>query len=378
MRIAQIAPPWIAIPPQHYGGTENVIYHLVEELVALGHDVTLFAPGDAHTSAQQIAFIPHSLIAEGVPWQANLKAYYHLHKALQYVAAHDFDIVHTHLSSSADMYLFPLSASLTTPHVTTLHSHFPFDHGPDNWIGDADQHFMEWAEHISLVAISKSARAHQHVPINFVGVVHHGIRVQEYQPDNTEQDDYFVWMGRMTRAKGLHLAIEAALKAGVPLRIAGIKDGQKGEELAYYHHMIEPYIDGQHIRLVGPQTMQQKIALFSRARSLLNPIEWEEPFGMVMIEAMATGCPVIAFARGAAPEIITHGENGFLARSVDDMVDCIARIDEIDRGTVRQYVEHHFSARTMAENYLRVYQRVIDASPSGRITEPLVAGIFQP
>src|SRR5690349_6949543 len=111
MRIAQIAPPWIAIPPQNYGGTENIIYHLVEELVALGHDVTLLAPGDARTSARQVSFIPSSLIAEGVPWQANLKAYYHLHKALEYVTSHDFDIVHTHLSSSGDMYLFPLSTS---------------------------------------------------------------------------------------------------------------------------------------------------------------------------------------------------------------------------------------------------------------------------
>jgi glycosyltransferase involved in cell wall biosynthesis len=125
MKIAHIAPPWIAIPPKNYGGTENVIYNLVEEQIAQGHDVALFAPGDAKTSAKHVSFFPASLLASGVPMQAHLKAYYHLHKAVEYIKEHDFDIVHTHLSSTTDMYIFPLTAPLTTPHVTTLHSNFP-------------------------------------------------------------------------------------------------------------------------------------------------------------------------------------------------------------------------------------------------------------
>src|SRR5712692_2205407 len=157
LKIAHIAPPWITIPPKNYGGTEVVIYNLVEEQVAQGHDVTLFAPGDAKTSAKQISFFPRSLLEAGVPWQAHLKAYYHMHKAVEYVKEHDFDILHTHLSSSSDLYIFPLTAPLTTPHVTTLHSRFPFDR-VQSWTGDADAFYMEWAPNVPIVAISEAAR----------------------------------------------------------------------------------------------------------------------------------------------------------------------------------------------------------------------------
>ncbi|HTK11731.1 MAG TPA: glycosyltransferase, partial [Ktedonobacteraceae bacterium] len=154
MKIVHIAPPWLALPPQNYGGTEIVLYHLIEEQVAQGHDVTLVAPGDARTSAQLISFFPRSLIASGVPWTGHLKAYYHLTKAVDYIKQHDFDIVHVHLSSSADMYLFPLMAQLATPHVMTLHSRFPFDR-VQTWTGDADEYYMEWAATMPIVAISE-------------------------------------------------------------------------------------------------------------------------------------------------------------------------------------------------------------------------------
>jgi glycosyltransferase involved in cell wall biosynthesis len=360
MKIAQIAPPWMAIPPKNYGGTENVIYNLVEELVALGHDVTLLAPGDSHTSAQLVAFIPTSLKEEGVPWDANLKAYYHLHKSFEYVAQHHFDIVHMHLSSTADMYLFPLSSTLSIPHVTTLHSHFPFDKGPNNWLGDADQHYMEWSEQVRLVAISESARKQQKMPVRFVGVVHHGIDASLYiPPSDIVPGNHFVWLGSFVPTKGPHLAIEAARRTGAPLVLAGIKNTQDPEVMAYFDQKIEPYIDGNQIRYIGPVNMEQKVALLSSARALLNPIDWEEPFGMVMIEAMATGCPVISFARGAAPEIIAHGKSGFLASTLDEMTQYMDRIDEIDRATVHQYVQRHFSSRVMAESYVRIYQKIV-------------------
>ena len=137
MKIAQIAPPWISIPPKNYGGTESVLSALVEEQIAQGHDVTLFAPGDAKTSAKLVSFFPRSLLQEGIPWSMHLKAFYHLQKALGQIREQDFDIVHTHLSSTTDMYIFPLTATLAIPHVTTLHSHFPFDHATDGRIGDA-------------------------------------------------------------------------------------------------------------------------------------------------------------------------------------------------------------------------------------------------
>lgn len=361
MKIAHIAPPWITIPPKNYGGTEIVIYNLVEEEVAQGHDVTLFAPGDAKTSAKQISFFPKSLVEEGIPWAAHLKAYYHLYKSIEYIKEHDFDIVHTHLSSSSDMYIFPLTASLATPHVTTLHSRFPFDR-VQSWLGKADEYYMEWASAVPVVAISESARAEVPYPLNFVGVVHHGIPMQQFDPSTKKRGDFFVWLGRFIADKGTHLAIQAAKESGVKLVLAGIIDRNQQEAVNYFHQKIKPQVDNKQIRYVGPVNMKEKISLLSRARGFLNPIEWEEPFGMVMIEAMALGCPVISFARGAAPEIVVHRKTGFLVHDVEEMVRFIPRIDEIDREVTRMYVERNFSVRVMAEKYVKIYKRVIASS----------------
>src|SRR5205085_6641791 len=196
MRIAQIAPPWLPIPPKNYGGTENVLYNLVEAQVAQGHDVTLFAPGDARTSAKLVSFFPRSLLEEGIPWTMHLKAYYHLHKAVEQIKEQSFDIVHTHLSSAADMYVFPLTASLSTPHVTTLHSNFPFDRSTSGWKGDADRYYMDWAPFVPMVAISESARAQVKFPVDVVGVVYNGIDMRQFTPARRKKrEDFFVWLG---------------------------------------------------------------------------------------------------------------------------------------------------------------------------------------
>lgn len=368
MRIAHIAPPWLAIPPKNYGGTENVIYNLVEEQVAQGHAVTLLAPGDAKTSANQISFLSHSLSEDSVPWDAHLKTYYHLHKSVAYLKKHkeDFDIVHTHLSSPSDMYIFPLTETLSIPHVTTLHSQFPFDRTTDGWQGDADHYYMEWVLKAPLVAISASAQRQEQkkgFPLNIIAVIHHGIPVRNVAPQPLQLADFFVWLGRMIPEKGAHLAIEAAKKAGVPLILAGIVDQHTPHARRYFREQIEPQIDGQQIKYIGPIGSQDKSDLLSRARGMLNPIQWEEPFGMVMVEAMATGCPVIAFRRGAAQEIITSERVGFLVNDVGEMVDRIQRIDEIDRKTVRLYTEEHFSSRAMAESYTNVYKRIMRQRP---------------
>ena len=369
MKIAHIAPPWIAIPPKNYGGTEIVIYNLVEAEVAQGHEVTLFAPGDAKTSATLHSFFPKSLLEEGIPWQGHLKAYYHLHKAVEYIKEHEFDIVHTHLSSSADMYMFPLIAPLAIPHVTTLHSRFPFDR-IQSWTGKADELYMEWAPEMPMVAISESARAEVPFDLNFVGVVHHGLPMQQFVPSTKKRGDFFVWLGRFVPDKGTHLAIEAAKRAGVKIVLAGTIDRHQQESINYFAEKIKPQIDGEQVKYVGPVNMKEKISLLSRARGFLNPIEWEEPFGMVMIEAMALGCPVISFARGAAPEIIVHRKTGFLVHDVDEMVRFIPRVDEIDREKTREYVEQHFSARVMAEKYVKIYKRVIAESKKGTVKRP--------
>jgi glycosyltransferase involved in cell wall biosynthesis len=360
MRIAQIAPPWISIPPKNYGGTENVIYHLVEKQVAQGHDVTLFAPGDSKTSAKLVSFFPEAMIESGAPWTMHLKAFYHLQKAVDYIKEESFDIVHTHLSSSSDLYIFPLTAALATPHVTTLHSNFPFDRDARSGrIGDADRYYMEWAPSLPMVAISESARRHVPYQLNFVGVVHHGLYLQDFQPAKDSMGDYFVWLGRFMPEKGAHLAIEAAKRANVPLILAGTIDRHNKASIDYFEGVIKPQIGTEQVTYIGPVNKRQRNKLLSRARGFLNPIKWEEPFGMVMIEAMALGCPVISFARGAAPEIIVDGETGFLVNTVGAMVAAIPRIDEIDRAVVRKYVERNFSAEVMAEKYVGIYKKVI-------------------
>ena len=358
MKIAHIAPPWITIPPENYGGTEIVIYHLVEEQVAQGHEVTLFAPGDAKTSAKQIAFFAQSLLDAGIPWSAHLKAYYHFYKAVEYIKEHDFDIVHTHLSSTADMYLFPLTAQLRTPHVMTLHSCFPFDR-VGSWTGDADKLYMEWAMSVPLVAISAAARDAMNARLHVIGIVHHGLPLEHFCPAVEPPEDYFVWLGRIVPEKGPHLAIQAAKKTGVPLILAGTIDRYVPESVDYFERMIEPELDGQQIRYIGPVNREQKRALLSRARGFLNPIEWEEPFGMVMIEAMAVGCPVISFARGSAPEIVVHGENGFLVQDVDEMARCMENVVLLNRAKVRASIEQHFSVRAMTEKYASIYRKII-------------------
>jgi glycosyltransferase involved in cell wall biosynthesis len=365
MRIVHLAPPWISIPPKHYGGTENVIYTLVEEQVAQGHAVTLLAPGDARTLARQISFFSRSLLESGVPWQSHPKAFYHIYKSVEYVQKHlrDFDILHTHLSSASDLYVFPLTSTLKLPHVTTLHSQFPFDRIKDEWLGDADKYYMEWLSQVPMVAISESARRQEmeKFPLNFIDVVHHGVDFKNCPPP-APAEDFFMWVGRIVPEKGLDLAIQAAKQAKVPLIIAGIVDLSIPRARKYFEEKIEPEIDGQQIRYVGPVNGQERDYFLRRARGLLNPLLWEEPFGMVMLEAMAVGCPVIAFRRGAAAELIVDGETGFLVDTLSEMVQRIPNVNSIDRNALRAYAEAHFSARVMAKNYTRVYREVIRRS----------------
>src|SRR5258708_6374240 len=232
MRIAQLAPPWLPIPPKNYGGTENVIYQLVEEQVAQGHDVTLFAPGDAKTSARLVSFFPKSLIEEGVPWSMHLKGHYHLHKTVDYIKEQSFDIVHTHLSSSSDMYIFPLTANLATPHVTTLHSTFPFDRDArSNRTGDADKYYMDWALSVPVIAISESARAQVPFPLNFAGVVHHGLRMEDLPFSQRQKSDYFAWLGRFVPEQGARFS--QSNRVGRALWYGD--DRSNGAGLPYHH-----------------------------------------------------------------------------------------------------------------------------------------------
>ncbi|GHO42932.1 glycosyltransferase family 4 protein [Ktedonospora formicarum] len=358
MDIVHIAPPWISIPPKNYGGTEIVLYNLIEEQIAQGHTVTLLAPGDASTSARLVSFLPQALIEEGVPWYAHLQAFYHLYRSVEYISGQSFDIAHLHLSSASDMYLLPLTQHLHLPHVMTLHSCFPFDRA-GSWMGDGDKYYAHWLKTMPMVSISHQARKEALPDLDFLDVVHHGLPMHLFTPTVKRPDSYVAWLGRFVPEKGPHLAIKAARRAGVPLVLAGIVDHNVPNAVRYFQEQIEPEIDGEQIRYIGPVNHEQKVDLLSRARAFLNPITWEEPFGMVMIEAMALGCPVITFSRGAAPEVVRHGRSGFLVKDVDEMVACIERIEEFERATVRAHVEGHFSVQAMAEKYTHVYRRVI-------------------
>jgi glycosyltransferase involved in cell wall biosynthesis len=358
MKIAQIASPWIAVPPTTYGGTESVLYNLIEEQIAQGHDVTLFAPGDARTSARHISFFDQSLVGVGVPWQAHLKAFYHHYKAVEYIKAHSFDITHIHLSSASDMYLYPLLHASETPVISTLHSRFPFDR-VDGWCGDADDCYLEWLASVPLVVISESALADVPYQLNFLDVIHHGLPLKRIVPTTERPDGFFVWLGRLFPVKGAHLAIEAARKAGEALVLAGTIDQHMSESVDYFERMIRPQLDDQQIRYIGPVGTEQKIDLLSRARGLLNPIQWNEPFGMVMAEAMAVGCPVISFVRGAASELVCHGESGFLVHDVNEMVNYMSKVGTLDRQKIREYMEKHFSVEKMVDKYIHAYRKVI-------------------
>lgn len=369
MQIAHIAPPWISIPPENYGGTEVVLHNLVEEQVAQGHDVTLLAPGDARSSARVVSFFPHSLSKTETPWGAHLKAFYHLYKSVEYIKAHEFDIIHMHLSSAADMYLFPLVAGLKTSQVMTLHSRFPFDR-IDTWKGDADSLYMEWARSVPIVAVSRYAREEVLHPLNFVGVVPHGLPIRCFEATVSEPEEYFAWLGRIVPDKGTHLAIQAAREANVPLILAGTVDQHLPEAVQYFETQVKPYIDGKQIKYIGPVNLEQKIDLFSRARGFLNSIMWEEPFGMVIIESMAVGCPVISFTRGGVAEIIKHKKNGFLVYDVQEMVHYIKRIDELDRAEICAGAKIDFSVHAMAEKYIHIYKSIIAARMRATMVRP--------
>lgn len=357
MKIAHVAPPWLAIPPKNYGGTESVIADLVEEQVAQGHDVTLFATEGTRTSAKLISFLPKPLRDEGVPWGTHLSAFYHLYNALTY--KEEFDIIHTHLSSSGDLFILPLTATMRIPHITTLHSRFPFDR-VQNWIGKADNLYIQsWGQAVPMVAISKSARADAPKGLHIIGVVYNGIAMKEYTPSKKPRGEYLAWLGRFSPEKGPHHAIEVAKKAQRQLILAGTIDRAQKESVSYFHEVIEPQIDNEQIRYIGPVNKQQKVRFLSQAYGFLNPIEWEEPFGMVMIEAMALECPVISFARGAAPELVVDGKTGFLVKNVDEMVHAIPKLTELDRQAARHHVEECFSAPAMADGYMNIYQSLL-------------------
>ncbi len=340
MRIAQIAPLWEQVPPPAYGGSELVVSLLTEELVRRGHDVTLFASGDSTTHAKLESVHPKALRLDTSVKDYNI--YDMLNMSRVYERADDFDIIHSHVGCVA----MPYSTLVKTPTVHTLHGIFT----PDN------EKMFRHVRNQPFISISNSQRDHR-LGLNYLDTVYNGIDPNTYefhaQPDHPP---YLAFLGRMSPEKGAHLAIEIAKKSGWHLKMAGKVDAV---DLTYFEQEIKPHIDGSQIEFLGEANHQQKSILMGGAVATLFPITWKEPFGLVMIESMVTGTPVIAISLGSAPEIIAHGRTGFLCQNVEE---CIASIDlaaQLDRRVCRDHVLINFSAKRMADGYEAVYQKIL-------------------
>jgi len=346
LKIAQIAPLWYKIPPESYGGTERVVYNLTEGLVKKGHEVTLFAAGDAKTSARLIPTYKRSLRSDRFSW--NEYNYPLLNIAKAFERADKFDIIHSHVDEFA---LF-FTKLVDTPVVSTTHN--PFDRR-DKERPPGRMVVYDYFYPHPLVSISKAQKEAAKIKGNFIGTVYNGIDLKLYS-FNPGPKDHFIWVSRFGAHKGPLEAIKAAKLAKEKLILAGHLDP---ENVSFFHKYIEPNLNVERVQYVGAINEKQKSKFFGQAKALLYPINWEEPFGLVMIEAMACGTPVIAFGRGSVPEIIRNGKNGFIVRSIREMASAIKKIDAIDRKVCRKYVEKYFSVDRMVEDYEKIYHRII-------------------
>ncbi|HYZ34024.1 MAG TPA: glycosyltransferase family 4 protein [Crenalkalicoccus sp.] len=339
MRIAQIAPLTESVPPKRYGGTERIVSFLTEELVGLGHDVTLFASGDSKTSATLVPMCERALRLDPGVRDALAPHFMMLETVLR--RADEFDILHFHL----DYWPFSLFTRQPTPFLTTLHGRLDL---PEIW-----PHY-EAHPQVPLASISNAQRA----PMpwaNWAATIHHGLPEHLLTADEDAAPSYLAFLGRIAPEKRVDRAIEIAGRCGLPLKIAAKVDRADRD---YFEERIRPLLAQPHVEFIGEIGDSEKSAFLSGAHALLFPIDWPEPFGLVMIEAMACGVPVIAFAHGSVPEVVEHGVTGFLVDDVDGAVRAADRLPALPRAAVRARFEQRFTARRMAEDYAALYARL--------------------
>ena len=355
LRIAQVSPLHESVPPRRYGGTERVVSYLTEELVARGHDVTLFASGDSQTSAKLVAGCPEALRLGGSrdPLAAHLRMFEDIARR-----SSEFDLIHFHV----DYLHFGVTRRCEYTHVTTLHGRLD--------LPESVQLYRSFPE-MPLVSISDAQR--DPLPeLDWAATVHHGLPPDLYRLDDCP-GDYLAFVGRISPEKRLDLAIEIARRAKLPLRVAAKIDGADRE---YFSEVITPLLRRADVELVGEIGDDQKQEFFGKARALVFPIDWPEPFGLVMIEAMACGAPVIAFRRGSVPEVLEDGVTGFICEDVEQAVHAVERLPELSRATCRREFERRFTAGRMAEDYLTTYRHLIARNHDGR--HAAVAGLLHP
>jgi glycosyltransferase involved in cell wall biosynthesis len=340
MRIAQIAPLMESVPPKLYGGTERIVSYLTEELVKLGHDVTLFASGDSVTSAKLVSCVPRALRLD--PKVCDVIPYYMLMLDRVRRQSHQFDILHFHI----DYLHFPLFRDMSSRVLTTLHGRQDLPDNKPIYIG---------FDEMRLISISDSQR----IPIsiaNFAKTIYHGLPGSDLKLTLRPQGGYLAFLGRIAPEKGPETAIQIARSTGIPLKIAA-KIDRVDEQ--YFRERIAPLLDQPGIEFIGEINEHQKAEFLGQASGLLFPIDWPEPFGLVMIEAMACGTPVLAFNRGSVCEIIEDGKTGIVVQSKEEAIKRLPHLLNLGRRRIRHEFERRFSAQRMAHDHVGLYQELI-------------------
>jgi glycosyltransferase involved in cell wall biosynthesis len=356
MRIAQLAPPVERVPPATYGGTERVVWTLTEELVTRGHDVTLFASGDSITSARLVPIVDRALWHAGSK-QSDFTPFWAI--ALGKLAARldEFDVVHNHL----DFITYPLSRLAPCAVVTTLHGRLD--------LPGLCALYREFID-VPLVSISDAQR----LPIpyaNWLATIYHGIQLNQltFHPSG---DGYLAYLGRISPEKGLHTAIRVARRTGIPLKVAARlplryhDDPNAQADRAYFNDVVRPLLNGPDVEFLGELGARDRDEFLGGAKALLFPINWPEPFGLVMAEALACGTPVLALRAGSVPEVVEHGLTGFICDDEDELVDAVQRLPKIDRAYCRTVAERRFSPAAMTSAYEQVYARLMARSGGSR------------
>ena len=340
LRIAQVAPLYESVPPKLYGGTERIVAYLAEELVRRGHDVTLFSAGDSTVKVPLAAGFPHALRLSGLD---HLGPSFHLPMLSQvYDHAAGFDIIHSHV----DYWSFPFARLVPVPTVSTMHGCLDLTD-----LAPIYRHYSD----LPLVSISDEQRRPLR-EMNWVGTVHHGLP-RNLLRFNSRPGSYLAFLGRISPEKRPDLAIEVSRRSGVPLKIAAKVDRTDRE---YFDNVVKPLLSTPGVEFIGEINDRQKEEFLGGALALLFTVDWPEPFGLVMIEALACGTPVIARPCGSVPEVLRQGVTGFMVSSLDDLVGAVRRIRDISRRTCREEFESRFTAEVMAANYERIYCELID------------------
>jgi glycosyltransferase involved in cell wall biosynthesis len=341
LRIAQVSPLYESVPPKLYGGTERVVSYLTEELVELGHEVTLFASGDSKTRARLVPACPKSLRLS--PDCIDQLAHHYVMLDEIFERADDFDVIHFHI----DYLHFPLSRSSGIPQLTTLHGRLDLPDLPPLYHRYPD---------MPVVSISRAQRTA--LPFaNWVGNIYHGLPAGSMSLGDGG-GKYLAFLGRISPEKRVDRAIEIALKVGMPLKIAAKIDRVDRE---YFDSKIKPMLDNPGIEYIGEISENQKSDFLGNAYAYLFPIDWPEPFGLTMIESMACGTPTIAFGHGSVPELITEGTSGLIVDNMEDAVSAVAKVASMDRSTCRNDFEARFTASRMAKDYVKLYQSILSA-----------------